>query len=72
MDTLRKDLPSSYKLSPVARQVLRDGKRIKGMNYTAIVESAIREWGLTHLSPRDIAQYNAAYAEERVCATPED
>jgi hypothetical protein len=61
METLHKDLPTSYQLSPTARHILLEGHQLMNMSRTAIVEQAVLEWGITHLCP-ELRQLHALFA----------
>lgn len=57
--TLQKDHPTSFCLSHTSRRILQRGKMILDRTYTSIVEDAIHEWGLAHLTPEMVAQFQA-------------
>lgn len=52
-----KSSPTSFSLTPTAREILVRGKAVLGRSYTAIVEESVQEWGLRHLTPAVLSQY---------------
>jgi hypothetical protein len=51
MATTKKEKASSYTLTTTARGIVEEGHGLLSMTRTAVVEQAIIEWGLKHLTP---------------------
>lgn len=51
METLKKDLHTSYRLSPAARSIIEQCHRLLNMSRTQAVELAVLEFGERHLTP---------------------